>query len=264
MVVIAATGVVVAGVGTVVAWRLVGEMHTALDDSLALTEESLATVQDTITLAEVVVADVATGLGTLDATLVQLEATMGEAEPVLGDVAALSSDVPEALDEVQRTLDGVAGAAREIDAVLAALASLPLAPAYDPQNSLAGQLDGLSRDLQPVIDTLRGSSANLEGLAASTAELRADVARLSSDVAAVNATLDDSARLVGRYRAQAERAGDLATTTRQDLGATVTTMRVLIVVAGLLYAASQFVPLWVGLELMASPPPDPPSGPPER
>jgi archaellum component FlaC len=250
MVGIAVTGVVVAAVGTAVAWQLVGEVDHTLDETLAITNESLTTIEDTIGLADVVVADVATGLVDLDSALTELEQGLGAAQPLLGDVGRLTSDVPEALVQFQSTLDGVTGAAAEVDRVLAQLSSIPFAPDVDPQQSLSAQLGALSSDLDPVIETLRSSSTDLERLSTTTAAVQDDIAALGADLDAVTTSLQDSSRLVGQYREQAERAGALTTASREDLDGRATLMRTLIVVGGLLFAVSQFVPLWVGLELL--------------
>lgn len=252
MVGIAAVGVAVALVGTVVAWQLVGEVDSALDGSLAITEESVATIEDTITLSDQVIGDLSAGLGTLDATLLELQRGIGDAQPVLEDVGRLTTEVPAALEEFQGTLDDVAGAAGEIDAILVQLSQIPFAPEYDPRSSLATQLDALSTDLDPVIETLRGSSGNLAQLTESTGAVRSAIGTLARDVQAIDQRLEASAGLVGRYRQQAGRASDLAAESRADLGDRVATMRILVVLGGVLFAVSQFVPLWVGIELLDS------------
>lgn len=63
--------------------------------------------------------------------------------------------------------------------------------------------------------------------------------------------MDESAELVGRYRHQAGRAGDLVVDSRDDLDSSVTAMRVLVVLGGLVFAAGQLVPLWVGSRLLS-------------
>jgi methyl-accepting chemotaxis protein len=256
MVGIAVVGLVVAVVGTVVAWRFTGELHTALDDSLAITEDAVITVEESIVLADRVLVDVAAGLGGLDATLFELERSIGDAGPVLDDVAELSGDVPVALIALQDTLGEVAAAAREIDSLLSVVSQLPFAPDVAPERSLADQVGRLSADLDPIVATLEGSAEGLGELAASTDRLRLELGQLSRDVRVITNRLEESARLVGRYREQAAEAGGLAARTRADLAGQVATMRLLIVLGGLVFAASQFVPLWVGADLLASPAPN--------
>jgi hypothetical protein len=198
MVGIAVAGVVVAAVGTAVAWQLVGEVDRTLDETLTITNESLTTIEDTIGLADVVVADVAIGLVDLDSALTELEQGLGEAQPLVADVSRLTNDVPEALVQFQATLDGVTGAAAEVDRVLAQLSSIPFAPDVDPQQSLSAQLGALSEDLDPVIETLRSSSTDLERLSATTTAVQGDIAALGEDLDAVTTSLQDSSRLPGR------------------------------------------------------------------
>lgn len=254
MVAIAAAGVVVAVVGTVVAWQLVGQVGDAAEESLAITEDSVATIEDTIVVADQVVNDVGAALGALDAVLVELRDATRDVDPVLADVEALTSDVPQALAEFQSTLDRVAGAAGDIDSILVQLARLPLAPDYDPETTLSAQLRELSDDLDPVIGTLSGSGDDIAELRATTSELRAELGGLTGEVRALVTRMDESADLVGRYRDQAGRAGELVAGSREDLDGNVTAMRVLIVLGGLVFAAGQLVPWWVGSGLLASHP----------
>lgn len=254
MVAIAAAGLVVALVGTIVAWQLVGQVGGAVEESLAITDESVTTIEDTIVVAGRVVDDVGAALGTLDDVLVQLRDGTRDVEPVLGDIEALTSDVPVALGEFQETLDRVAGAASEIDSILVQLARLPLAPSYDPETTLSAQLRQLSRDLEPVIDTLSGSGDDVVALRGTTTQLRTELAGLTVDLRAIAARMDESSELVGRYRDQAGRAGDLVADGRQDLDGSVSAMRVLVVLGGLVFGAGQLVPLWVGAGLVSSDP----------
>lgn len=254
MVVTAAVGLVVAVVGTVVAWRLVGQVGGAVDESLAITDESVDTIEDTIVVAGQVVDDVGAALGALDDVLVQLRDGTRDVEPVLGDVEDLTTDVPTALSAFQDTLDRVAGAAGEVDAILVQLARLPLAPSYDPETTLSAQLDQLSDDLDPVIETLAASGDDLAALRVTTSELRAELGGLTSDVRALVTRMDESSALIDRYQAQAGRAGDLVDGSRDDLDGSVTAMRVLVILGGLVFAAGQLVPLWVGSGLLSSDP----------
>lgn len=254
MISIAVAGLVVALVGTIVAWQLVGQVGGAVDESLAITDDSVATIEDTIVVADQVVADVAAALDGLDDVLVQLRDATGDADPVLADVGALTSDVPAALEEFQATLDRVAGAAGDVESVLVQLGRLPLAPDYDPETTLAGQLEQLSDDLDPVVDTLDGSGDDIAALRATTADLRRELGILARDVRAVVSRMDDSAALIGRYEDQAARAGDLVVDARGDLDRSVTQMRVLVVLGGLVFALGQLVPLWVGAGLLSPEP----------
>jgi ABC-type transporter Mla subunit MlaD len=253
MVGIAIAGVIVAIGGTIVAWRLVGEVSSTLDETLTITGESVTTVEDTIALADVVVSDLADGLVDLDSALTELDRGLGEAQPVIEDVGRLSSDVPDALTRFQTTLDGVAGAAAEVDSVLRQLDALPFGPDVTPQSSLSGQLQALSGDLDPLITTLRTTSTDLGELTTTTAGIQRDVAALATDIDALNTSLQESSELVRQYRQQAQQAGELASDSRDDLGQSTRLMRILILAGGLLFAVSQFVPLWVGLELLEQP-----------
>lgn len=260
MIAIATSGLVVALVGTVLAWQLVGQLHETIDESLVVTNESLASIEDTVVLADDVIDDVSTGLSTLDDALLTLEQGFAESAPLIEDVGALSADVPTALARVQQTLRGVGSAAGEVDAVLGQLSSLPFAPDFNRETSLSAQINQLTADIDPIIATLESSAGDLEQLAASTEALQADVAALAEDVAAVGENLEESSRLVSDYRDQAGQAATLASDTQAELRSNVRNMRLLIVAAGLVFAASQFIPLWVGAELLSGSPSEGPSG----
>lgn len=252
MIATAVVGLVVAVVGMVVAWQLVGQVGGAVEESLVITDESVATIEDTIVVADRVVNDVGTALGALEAVLVELRDTTQDVDPVLADIETLSSDVPVALGEFQDTLDRVAGAAADVDAILVQLARLPLAPSYDPETTLSAQLEQLSDDLDPVITTLSGSGDDVAALRTTTSELSVELGGLTSDVRALISRMDESAELVSRYRDQAGRAGNLVADSRYDLDRSVTAMRVLVILGGLVFAAGQLVPLWVGSGLLTS------------
>lgn len=252
MVATAAAGLVVAVVGTVVAWQLVGQVGGAVEESLVITDESVATIEDTIVVAGRVVNDVGAALGALDDVLVELRDATRDVDPVLADVEALTSDVPVALGEFQDTLDRVAGAAGDVDSILVQLARLPFAPSYDPETTLSAQLEQLSDDLDPVIDTLSGSGDDIAALRMTTSELRVELGGLRSDVRALVTRMDESAELVGRYREQAGRAGDLVVDSRDDLDGSVSAMRILVILGGLVFAAGQLVPLWIGSGLLST------------
>lgn len=250
----AVAGVVVALVGTVVAWQLVGEVGGAVDESLAISDESVATIEDTIGVAQRVVDDVGTALGALDSVLGELRTGTREVDPVLADIESLTTDVPQALRRFRSTLDRVAAAASDVDAVLVQLARLPLAPSYDPETTMSAQLRQLSDDLDPVIDTLAASGDDVEALRDTTTDLHRELGLLQHEVRGLVTRMDESAVLVGRYRDQAARAGDLVVESRQELDGSVTTMRALVLLGGLVFALGQAVPLWIGTGLLSSDP----------
>lgn len=105
-----------------------------------------------------------------------------------------------------------------------------------------------------MIDTLVGSGDDLTDLRTTTRELRTELSRLTLDVRSLAGRMGQSAELVARYEDQASRAGDLVVDSRTDLDGSVTAMRVLVVLGGLVFAAGQLVPLWVGSGLLRADP----------
>lgn len=252
MVAIGVLGVLVALAGTVVAWGLVGDLGSTVDESLVITDRSVDTIEDTIVVADQVVADVAAALGALGEVLEQLRTGVADVDPVLGDVVDLTTEVPAALTEFQATLDRVAGAAADVDQILVQLSRLPLAPDYDPDTTMSAQLRRLSDDLDPVVSTLASARGDVRALRDTSEELGRELGSLASEVRSLVRRLDQSAELTGRYREQAGRAGALAAESRDDLERSVTSMRILILLGGAVFAAGQLVPLWLGTQLLGT------------
>ena len=75
---------------------------------------------------------------------------------------------------------------------------------------------------------------------------------MRSDLERTRAALATSAGLLDAYRDTAERAGALASASRQDLERSFVWARIAAVVMAILIAVSQYVPWWLGSRLRSA------------
>jgi hypothetical protein len=76
---------------------------------------------------------------------------------------------------------------------------------------------------------------------------------LGQDLDGIDRSLDESRRLIERYRLSTAEAAALTTTTQEDLDRDVWLSRLLIVVLGVAIAVGQIAPFHIGRELARSP-----------
>jgi ABC-type transporter Mla subunit MlaD len=248
---VAAAGVLIALLGAIVGWSLVGHLDSAAGDTLAITGEALVTIEETVAVADDVVASTLVALEAVELTLSELVATTESAQPLLESLAELGDEVAPNLESATDTLRSLAEVGALIDRVLVTVGNLPGTPSYDPSVPLSQQFERLADDIEPVADTLREVSANLGPTVDSTAELQARIAELETAVGAVRVDLARSEALLSEYAETARGARVLAERTETDLSGDVTLARLLVVAAALVFAAGQVVPFWYGRELVA-------------
>jgi methyl-accepting chemotaxis protein len=250
MIGVAAAGVVVALVGTVAAWRLVGQIDDSATDGVAATLRTLDTVDGTIDLAERLVDGI-------DDTLEQVETGLDDVAMLAENSNVLVADVADLADQVApglrratgtlRTLEGVGGT---VDGFLGGVSRLPLAPEYDPRSGLGPTIGALADDLEPLATSFEETATSLRAVSEDSGRLQADLDALARSVATVSEQLDGSAALIVQYRSGTDEARRIALDARDDLAADRTLTRLLIVLGGLTFAAGQLVPFWVGRELV--------------
>jgi hypothetical protein len=250
MVGVAAAGVVVALVGAIVGWNLVGHLDSAAGDTLAVTEQALVTIEETVAVADEVVASTLDALVAVEAALDEVGDTTDSALPVLESLARLGEEVAPNLESATGTLRSLADGAEVVDRVLGTLGRIPGTPAYDPDTPLAEQFTRLADDIAPVADTLREVSDELGPALDDTDDLRQRLTDLQIAVGGVRVDLARSDALLSDYATTAEEARGLAQRTSRDLSGDVTTARLLVLAAALVFAGSQLVPYWYGRELI--------------
>jgi hypothetical protein len=250
--VIAVFGVVVAVVAGVIAWRALGAVEGSVDESLTVGEDAAATLRETIDVADDVIVILESGLGTLDTTLDTLAATVDETAGVAGATAQLAGTLPASLDDVDVALATVEDLGGAIDTTLRALSEVPFGPDYDPDASFPDAISDVRAAFDPLADDLAAISSELDGFAGRSDELEAEIAALGDDLDGAQQALDSSTALLDAYRATADRAGEIAGESRDDLGGSIGWARFAVVLLAALLAGSQFVPWWLGTRLRSA------------
>lgn len=248
---VAGAGLIIALVGAVVGWSLVGRVDDATGDTLALTEQALGTIEDTVVVVDEVVGSTVEALAAVESTLAQLVTTAGDTQPLLESLADLGLEVAPNLESATETLRSLQDVGATIDSLLGGLSALPVVPRYDPSTSLSEQFGRLADDIEPLAQTLRDTSERIGPAAEGTGELKERLADLEDAVGRVRTDLAQSEVLLGEYRATARDAAAITSRTGSGLGRDVFATRILILLGALTFAIAQIVPFWVGTELLA-------------
>jgi len=247
---LAVFGVVVAVVGSIVGWRFLGDLEQNAARSLEIGEDAATTLRETIDVADRMVATIDDGLVTVTATLETVDATIDDVAGVADSTAAVAESLPATFDDIDVALETVESLGGAVDGALRGLSSLPFGPSYDPGVSFPDAVGGVRMALEPLGDELAGISEDLGGFAEGRGELHQQVDDLVTDIAESRGALDDTAMLLDDYGAAAEQAREVALSSRQDLGRSLGWMRLVVVLLGVLLAATQFVPWWLGTRLV--------------
>lgn len=243
---VAIVGVVASLVGVVVAWAFVGDLRRGVDDSLRVTQESIATIEDTLAVADTVSASVVDGLADVQAALETVSETAGAGQDTLLVVAQLAEDIPPNLDNIDAALGQLEGVAGVIDSTLRQVSRLPIGPDFDPDQPLDEAVADVRGDLRPTADARRESQDEFDALVEAAEGFDDDIAAITADLEASRLALAEADGLIGRYRAAAAEAAQIATEARDRAGANVTRARVLIVIVGVVIALGQLAPFYVG------------------
>jgi ABC-type transporter Mla subunit MlaD len=249
----AAAGLVVALIGVIVGWNLVGRLDSAAGDTLDLTIEALTTIDNTIAVGDDIVTSTVDALEAVELTLAELVRTTDATQPLLESLGQLGADTAPNLESVADTLRTLERLGATIDSFLQTLSALPGVPNYDPDTPLSVQFGALADDIEPLAETLRETAEQVGPTMDSTAELRDRVAELEGAVRAVRKDLARSDELLSNYAATVSSARVIADSTSAGLGRDVAAARTLIVMAALTFAVAQIVPYWFGRELRARP-----------
>ncbi len=249
MLAVAVVGVIVSAVGTVVAWRLVGDLNASSRDSLNATIETLDTVENSIELADSVIVATTATLDTAAATLTAVSTSFGDASGVIDEIDTLTESVGPALDQVAKTLRQLQGVGTTIDDALEGLDDLPFAPNYDGGAGLGPTIAQLAEEIEPLPAEFESASTELDGFGTSITTLTREVQQLSADVRIVSAELDGTDVLIDSYRSNITDARRAAVEARDDLTGNVGLIRILFVIGGINLVVAQVVPFWLGRAL---------------
>lgn len=249
MMAVAAFGVVVALVGTVVAWQFVGQLSSSADRSLVIGEDALVTLDATLDVAEDVLGSVDEGLGGVVSTLTVVGEVVEDTASVSTATVELAGEIAPSIDRIDEALESLQSVTGTIDTVLRQLSQVPFGPSYDPETSFDQAIADVRADLTPIGESLRNAADELGTFSEGSGDLTAELSELAADVEEVRRSLAGSEALLESYRTASSEALLLAQETRGDLDADLGRTRLLIVLLGIALAAGQIVPAWIGREL---------------
>lgn len=258
MIGVAAAGVVVALLGAVVGWNLVGRLDAAASDTLTVTTDALTTIENTIEVSDDVVGSTLEALEAVELTLSELVGAVDASQPLLESLGELGEEAAPNLESASETLRSLEDVGDTIDGLLITLSGFPGVPRYSPDTSLGEQFGALADDIEPLAETLRETADGIGPTVEATADLQERLAILEGAVRDVRQDLTRSDDLMSEYSATATAARQLTEDTSRGLNTDVVAARVLLVLAALVFAAAQIVPFWFGRELRArhaTPPP---------
>lgn len=244
-------GVAVSIVGSIVGFRLLGELDRALEGSLGLTVQAEDALGSSVELAEDTVALLERSLQQTESTTRDLVTAFEDAETVLGATADLSEDqIAASLEAVEQAMPALIDAAGVIDATLTALDAVPFAPDYRPDEpfdeslrSLQREMEDLPADLGEQADLLRDGKTSLR-------TVRQGTEAIADDMGALHTTLGSALGVLRDYSATATQASDLVAGSDARLNRQLAVARILVVVLGASLLAGQVVPLGIGWLLL--------------
>lgn len=242
---IAVFGVVVGVVLGATAWIFLADLDRNLDQSLAIGESASGSVIETIDVAERLIDSLDQGLDTVGATLAAVESTLDDTSGVAASTASLSATLPESFDDIDAALSTVESLSGAIDAALSGLSRVPFGPDYDPAVPLPEAVGNLRDAFAPIGDDLRAISTELQSFADGSDEVGTQIETVRSDLAETRSALAASSGLLDDYRATAQEAGLLASTSRDDTARGFALARLGLLLLAAFVIVSQYIPWWL-------------------
>jgi methyl-accepting chemotaxis protein len=250
MIAVGVAGMLIAVFGMIVGWIFVGQLASASNDSLEVTLQSLDAIDDTIDLADDVLVSSAGAVDALAGTLTAVSGSFDAATQAIDDIADLATTFGPSLEDASATVRILEDIGNDIDSVLAAVSSIPLAPDYDPSAGLGETLGQLADTLEELPGQLSATAGSLTEFTGSADELQQQLDDLAGSVRSISDDLGDTGTLVDQYRASVADARALAVDANNDLDNGVILMRILLVLGGIILLLGQIVPLWLGRSLL--------------
>lgn len=245
-------GVVLSLIGVILAQQLIGRFEDGVGNSVGVTTDALAAVSDSVEVTRSMVTTIDDGLDSIGLTLTAISDALGEAGSTITDTQEfLGGSLPDALEAVGTILGDLEGVAGAVDDALRTLSRAPFGPDYDPAQPFDDTIRDLSAALEPLPDDLRGLSSDVDGLSASSATLVERVDALQVELTSLHQQVVLVEALLDRYAATTSQAQAVAADTEAELGAGTSQSRWLVVLLGLVFAAGQAVPIWLGSLLRA-------------
>jgi hypothetical protein len=251
MIVVAGAGLVVAFIGAVAGWQMVGQLDRNSRRSLDVTVQTLDSFDDSITVAESVLNGTAATLQDVESSLAAVKGSFDASTDVATSVTELSGVLAPSLEDTLVALRQLEEVGATIDTVLGDLSSLPLGPSYAPDSGLGATFGRIADDLEPLPQALRTTAGDLDAFQTALEGLRRDVDELSSSVAEVNAAIAGTDEVIASYRRNVADARRLTESAGDDLESNGGMARLLVVLGALVFAGGQIVPWWIGRQLLA-------------
>ena len=240
-------GLLVTVVGTLVGWQLVTDLHAGVGRSLEVTGEVLETVDESFVVAEDALGILGEGVAEAEGAVRALGRSLREGQDALASATRLTGgDVADALESVEQGLPAMQAAAETIDDTLSALSRLPIPLSYDPEHPLGESIGALREDLDGLPDELREQAEQVERTSEELTAATEGTLAMADSLGQLQERVAETTELVGQYQLRAREARTLVTEQAESLSGSAARARVLVVAFGLVFAASQFVPLYLG------------------
>jgi methyl-accepting chemotaxis protein len=250
MIVVAGAGLIVAFIGAIAGWQMVGQLDRNSRRSLDVTVQTLDSFDDSITVAESVLTGTTATLRDVEASLAAVQGSFGASTEVATSVTELSDVLAPSLEDTVVALHQLEDVGTAIDTALGDLSALPLGPSYSPGEGLGATFGRIADDIEPLPEALRTTAGDLDAFQAALDDVRADVEALSSSVSEVNAAIADTDEVIASYRRNVADARRVTEDASADLESNGGMLRLLVVLGALVFAAGQIVPWWIGRELL--------------
>ena len=251
MVAIGVISIVVSLVAVFVGQSAIGQVESSVDDSLVLTSQALEVVGDSIQTMSTIVTTVRSGVSSISMTLDTLNTSVVDTTTaVAGSTDFLGTSLPDALDAVGNVLPTIESAAHSVDSALRVISKAPFGPDYNPAKPFDDAIGDLTTALGPLPGELRSLAGQFDGLTESSTTVSDQLTVLSSDVRRLDQQLAQVSTLVDRFAKTAANAQIVTAVSRNNLQSSARSARVLLILLGLMFAAGQIVPIWIGKELL--------------
>ena len=244
-------GLVISLVGTALGWRLVTDLHAGVGRSLAVTTDVLETVDESFVVAEESLGILTEGVTEASGAVRALGGSMREGRDALESATDLTGgEVADALESVEQGLPAMQSAAEAIDTTLRALSRLPIPLTYEPDRSLGETIGALREDLSGLPGELREQAAQVERMSEELSAATEGTLAMADSLDQLEGRLTDSLALIRQYGLRTDDARALVVEQGDALATSASRARLLVVAFGLVFALSQFTPLYLGLSLL--------------
>jgi len=250
MVSVAVVGLIMSVTGTVVAWRVAGELNGSTRATLDVTIETIDSVENSIDLADRVLVATMTSIDTVNEILAAVAESVDAGTGVVDEIDDLTSTVGPALADATVALRQLEGVGSTIDDLLGNLSSIPFGPDYRPDRGLGETIGDFADEIEKLPAAFTKTSTDIQVFNTALDDLQVEIGQLSRDVADVSAGLDGTDAVIDQYRRNISDARLVAVTTRERLDGDVGLIRLLLVIGGINLAVGQIVPFWIGRELL--------------